>query len=208
MPLLPETKLGAYEILSGIGAGGMGEDYRARDRKLGRDVAIKVLPSSIAKDPERISRFEREARLLASLNHPNIATLHGLEDSDNAPHSSAFTWENAIQRSFSGGSTCRTPSWVAGKSRRGVKQEGLLVHQKELVERESSGDDVERRADAVEILRDFFLALTCARTRPGVTASDTIAEWSNPRAMPTSLGALQKALTTRLPARPSCAAGS
>jgi serine/threonine-protein kinase len=82
MPLLPETKLGAYEILSGIGAGGMGEVYRARDSKLGREVAIKVLPASVAKDPERISRFEREARLLAALNHPNIATLHGLEDSE------------------------------------------------------------------------------------------------------------------------------
>jgi len=82
MPLSPETKLGAYVIVSSIGAGGMGEVYRARDTKLGREVAIKVLPASVARDPERISRFEREARLLASLNHPNIATLHGLEDAN------------------------------------------------------------------------------------------------------------------------------
>jgi serine/threonine-protein kinase len=75
------TRLGAYEILAPIGAGGMGEVYQARDTKLGREVAIKVLPEAFSEDKERLARFEREARLLASLNHPNIATLHGLEES-------------------------------------------------------------------------------------------------------------------------------
>ena len=82
MPLQPGTKLGAYEILAPIGAGGMGEVYRARDTKLGREVAIKVLPEAFAQNEERLARFEREARLLASLNHPNIATLYGFEQSD------------------------------------------------------------------------------------------------------------------------------
>jgi serine/threonine protein kinase len=76
------TRLGTYEVTSHIGSGGMGEVYQARDTKLGRDVAIKVLPEAFAHDPERLSRFQREARLLASLNHPNIATIHGLEDSN------------------------------------------------------------------------------------------------------------------------------
>ncbi len=81
MAISPGTQLGAYEILSLIGAGGMGEVYRARDTKLRREVAIKVLPDAFAQNPERLARFKREARLLAALNHPNIATIHGLEKS-------------------------------------------------------------------------------------------------------------------------------
>src|SRR5579872_6805229 len=74
------TKLGPYEILAAIGAGGMGEVYRARDVKLGREVALKVLPETFARDAERMARFQREAKVLASLNHPNIALIYGLED--------------------------------------------------------------------------------------------------------------------------------
>ena len=75
-------QVGGYQILSLLGTGGMGEVYRARDTKLGRDVAIKVLPSFFANDPDRLARFAREARLLAALNHPHIATIHGLEEAD------------------------------------------------------------------------------------------------------------------------------
>ena len=82
MPLAAGTRLGPYEVVSAIGKGGMGEVYRARDTKLDRDVAIKVLPEEFAKDKERLARFEREAKLLASLNHPNIASIYGLEESD------------------------------------------------------------------------------------------------------------------------------
>jgi serine/threonine protein kinase len=80
MALTAGTRLGPYEILAPIGAGGMGEVYRARDTKLDRDVAIKVLPAALAQDPERLARFEREAKVLASLNHPNIAQIYGIED--------------------------------------------------------------------------------------------------------------------------------
>jgi Tol biopolymer transport system component/predicted Ser/Thr protein kinase len=73
------TKLGPYEILAPIGAGGMGEVYRAKDTKLGREVAIKILPESFANDPDRLARFEREAKVLAALNHPNIAQIYGVE---------------------------------------------------------------------------------------------------------------------------------
>jgi serine/threonine protein kinase len=79
MPLALGTRLGAYDIVAPLGAGGMGEVYRARDTKLGREVAIKVLPEALAFDPERIARFEREAQVLASLNHPHIAHLHSFE---------------------------------------------------------------------------------------------------------------------------------
>src|ERR1700722_13177049 len=80
MALTAGTRLGPYEILAPIGAGGMGEVYRAKDTHLDREVAIKVLPPDFAQDPERLARFEREAKVLASLNHPNIAQIHGIED--------------------------------------------------------------------------------------------------------------------------------
>src|SRR6201997_1907119 len=75
MSLLPGTRLGPYEILTPLGAGGMGEVYRARDRKLDRDVAIKVLPQSVAADPDTLARFEREAKSVAALSHPNILSI-------------------------------------------------------------------------------------------------------------------------------------
>ena len=81
MTLAPGTRLGVYEIHSALGAGGMGEVYRARDTRLQRDVALKILPDAFAADTDRLARFEREAQMLASLNHPNIAAIHGLEES-------------------------------------------------------------------------------------------------------------------------------
>src|ERR1700681_3930783 len=80
MPLSVGDKLGHYEILSLLGKGGMGEVFRARDTKLKRDVAIKVLPETFARDAERMARFQREAEVLASLNHSNIAAIYGVED--------------------------------------------------------------------------------------------------------------------------------
>ena len=75
MALAPDTKLGPYEVQSLLGAGGMGEVYRARDIRLGRDVAIKVLPSSLARDEDRLRRFEQEAKSVAALHHPNLLTV-------------------------------------------------------------------------------------------------------------------------------------
>jgi serine/threonine protein kinase len=80
MAISAGTRFGPYEILAPIGAGGMGEVYRATDTKLHRDVAIKVLPQSFAQDAERMARFTREAQVLASLNHPNIAQIYGVEN--------------------------------------------------------------------------------------------------------------------------------
>jgi len=82
---MPGTRLGFYQVLAVIGAGGMGEVYRARDTRLQRDVAVKVLPEAFVRDPERLARFEREAQLLAALNHPNIGAIFGLEDAAGTP---------------------------------------------------------------------------------------------------------------------------
>ena len=81
MALTPGTHLGPYEVTTLLGAGGMGEVYLARDTKLNRDVALKILPDAFAVDADRLARFHREAQVLASLNHPNIAHIYGFEDS-------------------------------------------------------------------------------------------------------------------------------
>ena len=82
MALTRGARLGPYEIIAALGAGGMGEVYRARDPRLDRDVAIKILPAAFAADADRVARFQREARTLASLNHPHIGGIHGIEDAD------------------------------------------------------------------------------------------------------------------------------
>jgi eukaryotic-like serine/threonine-protein kinase len=86
--IAPGTRIGDFEIVSHLGSGGMGDVYRARDSQLGRSVAIKVLASTFTDDPDRLARFDREARLLAALNHPNIATVHGSADFNGAARSS------------------------------------------------------------------------------------------------------------------------
>ena len=85
MALSASTRLGPYEILAPLGAGGMGEVYRARDPRLGRDIAIKVLPAAVSADPQRLRRFEQEARAAAALNHPNIVTIYSVERADDVP---------------------------------------------------------------------------------------------------------------------------
>jgi eukaryotic-like serine/threonine-protein kinase len=85
MPLTAGTKLGPYEIVSPLGAGGMGEVYRARDKRLGRDVAVKILPESLSCDTDRLRRFEQEARAIAALNHPNILSLYDIGQYNGSP---------------------------------------------------------------------------------------------------------------------------
>ena len=85
MSLTPGATLGSYSVTAKIGEGGMGEVYRARDTKLDRDVALKILPQAFTEDPDRLARFEREAKVLVSLIHPNIGGIHGLEESSGPP---------------------------------------------------------------------------------------------------------------------------
>src|SRR3954467_6819192 len=86
MSLISGTKLGPYEIQSALGAGGMGEVYRARDTRLQRDVAVKILPESFAREPDRLHRFEQEARAVAALNHPNILAVFDIGESNASPY--------------------------------------------------------------------------------------------------------------------------
>ena len=85
MTLIPGSKLGPYEILGPLGAGGMGEVYRARDTRLGREVALKMLPESFSRDADRLRRFEQEARAVAALNHPNILAIHDIGEDGGSP---------------------------------------------------------------------------------------------------------------------------
>src|SRR5580700_9849218 len=85
MALISGAKLGPYEIQAPLGAGGMGEVYRARDSRLSRDVALKILPASLARDPERLHRFEQESRAVAALNHPSILAIYDVGQSDGSP---------------------------------------------------------------------------------------------------------------------------
>src|SRR5512136_3085141 len=98
MTLVPGTRLGPYEILGPLGAGGMGEVYRAKDTRLGREVAIKVLPEEFAKDPDRLSRFEREAQSVAALSHPNIMALHDFGREGDVPYAVMEYLEGATLR--------------------------------------------------------------------------------------------------------------
>ena len=86
MTLSPGTKLGPYEIVGPLGAGGMGEVYRAKDARLGREAAIKVLPASLAGDADRLKRFEQEARSASALNHPNIVTIYDVGETADGPY--------------------------------------------------------------------------------------------------------------------------
>ena len=121
MTLSSGTRLGPYEVLAPIGAGGMGEVHRAKDPRLGREVAVKVLPATLSKDPERLRRFEQEARAAAALNHPNILAIYDIGTEGGAPYIFTVTgrpvlgiaaarkrtyvkaWLTAIRRIGSGG---------------------------------------------------------------------------------------------------------
>ncbi len=98
MTLSAGTLLGPYEVLSPLGAGGMGEVYRARDGKLNRDVAIKVLPDSVARNPDRLARFEREAKVVAALSHPNILAIHDFGNQDGTAYAVMELLEEARRR--------------------------------------------------------------------------------------------------------------
>jgi serine/threonine protein kinase len=166
----PGERLGSYEIVSMLGAGGMGEVYRARDAKLKRDVALKVLPEAFAREPERLARFQREAEVLACLNHPNIAHIYGVE-------------ERALVMEFVEGESPKGPiPWEAVRKIAAQLGEALAyAHEKGIVHRDLKPANVKITPDGVVKLLDFGLAavmldspenpettLTMSPSRPGM----------------------------------------
>jgi eukaryotic-like serine/threonine-protein kinase len=157
MALAAGTKLGSYEVLAQIGAGGMGEVYQAHDTKLGRDVAIKVLPEAFAHDPEKLSRFQREAKLLASLNHPNIATIHGLEDSTGTSYlvMELVPGENLAQRVRRDGAVPVEEALAIAKQ---IAEALEAAHEKGIIHRDLKPANVKLTPEGKVKVLDFGLA--------------------------------------------------
>jgi serine/threonine protein kinase len=156
MPLTIGARLGAYEILGPIGAGGMGEVYRARDSRLQRVVAIKVLPTAFAADPERLARFEQEARAAAALNHPNILAVHDLGQHDGAP----FIVTELLE-----GMSLRDELLTGALSSRKAIDYGVAIaqglaaaHERGIVHRDIKPENVFLTADARLKILDFGVA--------------------------------------------------
>jgi hypothetical protein len=151
MLLSAGTRLGPYEVVAPIGAGGMGEVYRAKDTKLDRDVAIKVLPAALARDPERLARFEREAKVLASLNHPNIAQIFGIEESGTG---------RALVMELVPGQTLKGPLPLAEALRIATQIADALdaAHEKGIVHRDLKPANVMVTPTGVVKVLDFGLA--------------------------------------------------
>ena len=164
MSLSPGSRLGRYEILDPLGAGGMGEVYRARDTRLDRDVAIKILPESVARDPERLARFDREAKAVAALSHPNILALHdaGTEPSKaqerprRSPSWNCSTAKPCAIGSQSGPLPVRRAIDTAVQVARGL----TAAHAKGLVHRDLKPENVFLVADGQVKILDFGLAKT------------------------------------------------
>src|SRR5271155_1311806 len=156
MSLSAGDKLGPYEILAPIGAGGMGEVYRARDTKLKRDVALKVLPEAFAQDPERMLRFQREAEVLASLNHPNIAQIYGVE-------------ERALVMELVEGQTLKgpLPLETALNCARQIAEALEAAHDKGIVHRDLNPANIMITPAGVVKVLDFGLASVPSRDREG-----------------------------------------
>ena len=155
MALSAGTRLGTYEILAPIGAGGMGEEDRARDTKLDRDVAVKILPAALAQDPERLARFEREAKLLAALNHPNIAQIYGVEDR-------AFVMELVDGQTLQG----PLPLETALNYARQIADALEAAHEKNIIHRDLKPANIMITAAGVVKMLDFGLAAVSQSSDP------------------------------------------
>ena len=178
MALSPGTKLGPYEIVAPAGAGGMGEVYRARDARLHREVAVKVLPAAFSRDPDRLSRFQQEARAVASLNHPNIMAIHDFGEHENSPYIVAelLEGETLRDRMRSGALPMRKATDYAEQIARGL----AAAHEKGVTHRDLKPENIFVTRDGRVKILDFGLAKL---TRPeGVPATDapTVASQTDP----------------------------
>ena len=178
MTLTSGTKLGPYEIVALLGAGGMGEVYRALDTRLGRDVAVKVLPVGMAKDPDRLRRFEQEARTIATLNHPNILGIHDIGANDGAPFlvSELLEGQTLRERLESG----LLPVRRAMEYALGIAQGLSAAHDKGIVHRDLKPENVFITRDGRVKVLDFGLAKLM---RPE-ESRDTVATLASPATLP------------------------
>ena len=174
MALQPGTRLGPYEVTAQIGVGGMGEVYRATDTKLKREVAVKVLPSALASDPERLARFQREAEVLASLNHPNIAAIYGLEEAESTK---ALVMElvegpTLADRIAQGAIPVDEALPIAKQIAEALE----AAHEQGIIHRDLKPANIKLRPDGVVKVLDFGLAkaLEPAGSSPGLSQSPTI----------------------------------
>jgi serine/threonine-protein kinase len=171
MPLGPGARLGPYEIQSAIGAGGMGEVYRARDTRLKREVALKILPESFASDPDRIARFQREAEVLASLNHPNIAAIHGLEEgpADAGSHLRALVMElvdgETLADRIARGPIPLDEALPIAKQ---IAEALEAAHEQGIIHRDLKPANIKVRPDGNVKVLDFGLAKLADTTKPGI----------------------------------------
>jgi eukaryotic-like serine/threonine-protein kinase len=159
MSLAPRTRLGPYEIVAPLGAGGMGEVYRARDTALHRDVAIKVLPAAFAEDEERLARFRREAQLVASLNHPNVAAIHGLVEANGslALALELVDGEDLGQKLLRGPIPAENALSIARQIADGLE----AAHERGIVHRDLKPANVKLTKDGTVKILDFGLAKAC-----------------------------------------------
>ncbi len=178
MPLTSGTKIGPYEIIAPLGAGGMGEVYRARDTRLGRDVAIKVLPEALARDADRLRRFETEARAVAALNHPNILSIHDIGTHDGAPYLVSECLEGqSLRQELSGG---LLPLRRAVEYGTEIAQGLAAAHDKGIIHRDLKPENIFVTRDGRVKILDFGLAKLA---RPEATSEGATLE-----AVPTSAG--------------------
>jgi Tol biopolymer transport system component len=174
MRLTPGTRVGAFEIVEPIGSGGMGEVYRARDATLARDVALKVLPASLASDPDRLARFRREARLLASLNHPHIGSIYGFEEADGVPALVLELIEGPTLAERIGGQPIGLSEALA--IARQIADALDAAHEAGVIHRDLKPGNIKVRPDGTVKILDFGLAkaLSDAGAALDVTLSPTI----------------------------------
>src|ERR1700738_2089516 len=189
MSLAPGTKLGPYEIVAPLGAGGMGEGYCARDTRLGREVAIKVLPASFSADPDRLRRFEQEAQAAGALNHPNITAVHdiGTNESDGAPYVVSELLEGeTLRTALSGGKLAQRKAIdYALQIAHGL----AAAHEKGIVHRDLKPENLFVTRDGRVKILDFGLAkLTHTEAGPEVTSLPTATGGTEPGVVLGTLG--------------------
>src|SRR5215468_9429432 len=156
MPISVGTRFGTYEVTSSLGSGGMGEVYRARDTNLKRDVALKTLPPAVANDADRLARFQREAEVLASLNHPNIAHIYGLERSEGTTALAMELIEGAtLDERISQG---RIPVEEALRIANQIADALEAAHERGIVHRDLKPANIKLRPDGVVKVLDFGIA--------------------------------------------------